>query len=276
MGFLKTTLLLATAIGANAGASDFSAGITMGGGSKFGSTFATEHKFADDLQMGATFNGATIDSIYAKFHETFGDILVRMNPATSKVTGTVEMKHGDARAVASFDKDHPNFITKVAVTSDKIAMGTMKVVLKPTYNAITKLLDVDVETAIKDAGVKLSTSQVEGSPSSALVTYKTDNDLKVQASMATDMAMELSCEGNVSGHKLGSKMKMKGFNSKPDFSIGWARAITPKLSSAATFDLNEAELEASANLGEYGNWKGIVTAPYSGGAKFALTTKFDM
>ena len=118
--------------------------------------------------MGATFKGATIDTLYAKFHESFGDIMVKMNPASSKgesatnkrankhatrphtttshltttlVTGTIDMKHGDARAVATFDKDHPNFITKVALTSDKIAMGTMKVVLKPTYNAITKVSD---------------------------------------------------------------------------------------------------------------------------------------
>ena len=71
-------------------------------------------------------------------------------------------------------------------------------------------------------------------------------------------------------------MKMKGILGSPDVSFGWARAMTPKVSTAATFDLKECELETSANLGELGSWSGTLTAPYKGGAKFALNTKFDI
>lgn len=271
-------LALLLAIGAaEAGSSDLAGSLSLGGGSKFGSSFSTEHVFADDLKMGATFKNNKVDTIYAKFHETYADIMVKMQPSSSKVTGTVDMKNGETRAVASFDKDFPGFITKIGLTSDKIVFGPVAAVLKPTYDAMSKLLDLDVTTSIKGAGITFSTSQVEGSASKLAMAYKFENGMSLTTNAASDAKFELGCSGSTAGHKLGGKMKVKSLSAMPAMSFGWSKGFG-KASAGITADMEEATLEASTDLGGLGDWTTTLTTPYSAPSesKWSLSTKMNM
>jgi len=277
MALLKTATLLLAVAGANAGASDLSAGITMGRKSDFKSTCSTEHVFADDLTMGATIKNNAIDTIYAKFHESFGDIIINMRPKDSKVTGSIDMKSGDARCVASFDKDELSFLTKVALTSDKMKFGPLSAVMKPTYDAINQLLDLDVCTNIKGADLTMSMSQRKNTASTVSAIYKFDNGVKLSTSATANADMTVKAEGDYNGHKLDGTMAMKGLKT-PGLKLGWAKGHGSKASTAVKADMSQIEGSLTAKMGSFGDWTTTLTTPYSDvkDSKFSLSTKFDV
>mmetsp|Transcript_48979 Transcript_48979/g.138525 ORF Transcript_48979/g.138525 Transcript_48979/m.138525 type:complete len:265 (-) Transcript_48979:552-1346(-) len=242
-------------------------------------TCSTEHVFADDLTMGATIKNNAIDTIYAKFHESFGDIIINMRPKDSKVTGSIDMKSGDARCVASFDKDELSFLTKVALTSDKMKFGPLSAVMKPTYDAINQLLDLDVCTNIEGADVTMSMSQRKNTASTMTAIYKFNNGVKVTASAAANADMSLKCEGDYNGHKLDGTMAMQGLKT-PGLKLGWAKGhgAKGKASTAVKADMSQIEGSLTAKLGNFGDWTTTLTTPYSDvkDTKFALSTKFDV
>lgn len=281
MALLKTATLMLAVAGANAGASDIGAAISIGGGNKFGSSLSAEHVFAEDLTMGCTVKNNCIQDVTAKFHENFADITIKMTPKDNGVTGDIDMKNGDSRVVANFDKAFKGFITKVALTSDKLKFGPMYATLKPTYDAKTKLFDFDVVTDVKAAKVTMHMSQVEKSPHAISVDYKLDNGVFLKTCTRSDASFDVACEADVDGHAVSGTMTMKKAEEMPELRFKWGtkhKVEKVKLDTTVDASLTDVTLEAKAKMGDFGTWTSSVNAPYSEPkkAKWALSTKFDI
>lgn len=268
---LLWSVTVATVVAASPG-SKISASTSFFGG-PVAAKAQVETPMGEDMTMGVELKDNKVNAIYCKLTETWADLLIKMRLDDSSITGSVDTTYSGLRTVAEFDTTTDSLLTKVAVTSEKMSLGSVPFTLKPTYDVLTKLLDLDVEAEVTDETTAvLSTSQKGSKPTKLAITHRVGSNSICAVGSTGSTKLEVSSKTTAGSHTVGGKLSFSKF--VPSWQAAWSLKMGSR-SAKVSLDGTEAELETSAKFGAFGEWTVKSTTPLKAtrDTRLSLATK---